>query len=102
MAGRGDPYGARTGVASSLTEAPGSPANEAGITVSQATSRVLERERGIEPLSLVWKTRALPLSYTREVHSGAAPVIRFCRPAPLFLAHALWRPRQGSNLQPFD
>src|SRR3974377_266901 len=34
-----------------------------------------ERVRGIEPLSLVWKTRALPLSYTR-LGEVVAPSLR--------------------------
>ena len=32
-------------------------------------SRTLERETGIEPASLAWKARVLPLNYSRTTHS---------------------------------
>ena len=41
-----------------------------GVPKPVATSPVLERETGIEPASLAWKAKVLPLNYSR---SGASP-----------------------------
>ena len=42
-------------------------------TVSEASRNFLERETGIEPASLAWKAKVLPLNYSRGL--GMALVV---------------------------
>ena len=47
---------------------------------SPNTHTTLERETGIEPVSLAWKAKVLPLNYSRETWLlKTAPEDAFCR-----------------------
>ncbi len=74
------------GIGTGLT--PGSLAGKP-VSTSADQSRSVERETGIEPVSLAWKAKVLPLNYSRP--GSLDP-----RPTPL-AGHRLWWRRLDSN-----
>ena len=49
---------------------------EAAEAISKNFARQLERETGIEPASLAWKARVLPLNYSRTGFLAFAKLVK--------------------------